>query len=233
MTTKEIQKRKVTMPNSAENLSSTDAGLEHYLALDYPIELVRDEDAYVASHPDLPGCQSFGENPTDAVERLGAIRKLWIQAQLESGRPIPEPTNEEQYSGKFVLRIPKGLHRIADLKAKKQGVSLNAFLSTVLAGAIGYPEPTVGSLDQKEHLPWFSFARSAEVWCPREPETEVWTSQNLNRSGVRRQGHSIAFIGSVASQLATHHKIEYFTEPYEEFHRDPKKHFSRKAHSRV
>src|SRR5260370_38759876 len=85
--------------------------LEYYLSLKCPIEVVEDEGAWVASVPDLPGCNSVGTTVTDAVNNVQEAKELWMKSQFESSGEIPEPTDEGGYSGKFVLRIPRVLHR--------------------------------------------------------------------------------------------------------------------------
>ena len=107
--------------------------LEHYVQQDYPIELVRDEGTWLASLPDLPGCNSYGDTASEAVENVTKVKELWIKGRYESDQPIPEPTEEDDFSGRFVLRIPKGLHRSLAFHAQKQGVSLNHYISHLLS----------------------------------------------------------------------------------------------------
>ncbi|MFZ0992926.1 MAG: type II toxin-antitoxin system HicB family antitoxin [Candidatus Sulfotelmatobacter sp.] len=107
--------------------------LQHYLRLNYPMEVVEDEDGIVATIPDLPGCVSFGETIEGAVRNLKEIKELWIKGRIDSGQPVPEPSDVEDFSGKFVLRIPKGLHKSLDREAKRQGVSLNQYILHLLS----------------------------------------------------------------------------------------------------
>lgn len=116
-----------------KTLSPTTKSLEYYLGLKYPIEVVEDDGAWVASIPDLPGCHSFGDTVEQAVENVQKTKSLWIEGQYEAGASIPEPIEEDQYSGRFVLRIPKVLHRSLAYEAKKQGVSLNHYASHLLS----------------------------------------------------------------------------------------------------
>ena len=51
----------------------------------------------------------------------------WIETKLEGGFPVPQPINDSQFSGKFVLRIPKTLHARLAMEAEKEGVSLNQY----------------------------------------------------------------------------------------------------------
>jgi predicted RNase H-like HicB family nuclease len=104
------------------------------MKLNYPMELVKEGDQFTASYPDLPGCASFGDTPDEAVTELEAVRALWVRGQLEGGNSIPLPSSyEDKFSGKFVIRIPKDLHRLLHLEAGQQGVSLNQYVNYALA----------------------------------------------------------------------------------------------------
>jgi len=114
-----------------------------YLKLPYHITLVRDEDvegdvAWVASVDELPGCISQGDSAEEAAEMIREAMEAWLDVALQHGDPIPQPRRTDQYSGQFVLRIPSGLHQQLDLDARAEGVSLNQFVATLLAGAVGW-----------------------------------------------------------------------------------------------
>jgi predicted HicB family RNase H-like nuclease len=51
----------------------------------------------------------------------------WLEVKIEYGDPIPEPLGDENYSGKFVIRIPKSLHRKLAIEAEQEGISLNQY----------------------------------------------------------------------------------------------------------
>jgi antitoxin HicB len=108
--------------------------IEDYMLLGYPYELVpdRDQGGYFARHPDLPGCTAEGESPQEAVANLDESRRLWIEARLEGGYPIPEPANDE-YRGRISLRIPRSLHASLARVAVRQEMSLNQLLTIILA----------------------------------------------------------------------------------------------------
>ena len=55
--------------------------------------------------------------------------------RLEHRLEIPEPL--AHYSGRVLLRMPKRIHRDAERRAAAEGVSLNQWLSTTIAQAIG------------------------------------------------------------------------------------------------
>lgn len=51
-----------------------------------------DEDqAYIVSVPELPGCMADGKTPEEAVKQAQIVIDLWIESALEDGEEIPEP----------------------------------------------------------------------------------------------------------------------------------------------
>lgn len=108
--------------------------LAHYEKLKYRIEAIEDEDAWVLSVPDLPGCVAYGDTIDEAMVSLRSVKRLWVKGKLDAGLPVPEPTEDlDEYSGKFVLRISRGLHKALQREAKTQRVSLNQYVGQVLA----------------------------------------------------------------------------------------------------
>lgn len=107
--------------------------LEDYLALNYSLEVIaQPEGGYVLQYPDLPGCMTQVDSLQEIGDAAEEIRSLWIETQLEDGVAIPLPSFDEDYSGKFVLRIEKSLHRRLARSAKRDGVSLNQYAGTLL-----------------------------------------------------------------------------------------------------
>lgn len=108
--------------------------------LDYPV-IVRalDEEeggGFLAEVPDLPGCQSDGETPEEAVENVKDAIAAWIATAKRIGRAVPEP-DRSAYSGKWVQRVPKSLHKKLAQHARREGVSLNTLAATLLAEGLG------------------------------------------------------------------------------------------------
>ena len=108
---------------------------EYYMSLPYKIVLYpSSEGGYVAEIPELAGCLTQGDDIQDALEMIEDAKKAWIDIAIHDNREIPEPETEEKYSGKFLVRVPKSLHKELAMRAKKEAVSLNQlatyFLST-------------------------------------------------------------------------------------------------------
>ena len=112
--------------------------LKEALALRYSIELIPDPDGgFVARHPDLPGCVGQGETPDEAVGALDHARASWIEARLRANLAVPVPTIDEEFSGKFLVRLPRSVHGQLVRLAAKENISLNQLVSTVLARHLG------------------------------------------------------------------------------------------------
>ena len=110
--------------------------LSYYLDLKYPITLSQDEENgevyFQAEIPDLPGCGAHGETIEEALKKLDEAKKLWLEVSLERGLTIPEPASEDEFSGKFLLRIPARLHMQLTKAARKENMSLNQYIRSLL-----------------------------------------------------------------------------------------------------
>jgi predicted RNase H-like HicB family nuclease len=102
-----------------------------YLKLPYNINVryVEDESGayYFATVLELDGCMSDGGTFEEACENIREAMEGWIETKLEKGFPVPKPIGDDQYSGKFVVRLPKSLHKRLSIEAEKEGVSLNQY----------------------------------------------------------------------------------------------------------
>lgn len=91
---------------------------------------------YLAEAIYLKGCMADGETIDEAIHNLEDAIVSWIKTAQELGRPIPSPTQEDQCSGKWVIRTPKSLHRKLTELSKKEGVSLNTLIVSLLAEGV-------------------------------------------------------------------------------------------------
>lgn len=131
--------------------------LKYYLGLNYPITIEKyteyDEKEYFAVEiPDLPGCGAGGKTIEEALKNLAAAKRAWIEVSIEKGLDIPEPATEDQFSGKFLLRIPARLHRKLAFNAKKASMSLNQYVRSVIESAIHEDRVIKLLEEQNQHL---------------------------------------------------------------------------------
>jgi antitoxin HicB len=120
--------------------------VEHYVGLPYHLTIVRDDEEkgkpWTATVEELPGCASRGKTPDEALSGVPDAMARWISIALEEGREIPEPKPPTSYSGRLLLRMPRTLHATLTRVAEREGVSLNQFITDVLASAVSWPGAT-------------------------------------------------------------------------------------------
>ena len=51
----------------------------------------KDDKAFIAEVPELPGCMADGQTKAEALHNAEQIAAEWIETAKEQGREIPEP----------------------------------------------------------------------------------------------------------------------------------------------
>jgi antitoxin HicB len=109
--------------------------LEYYMALKYRLEVEEIPDELgggISLSIPLLGRESVvsdGETYDEAKNHLEIIKREFFEYCILQKIEIPEPEEEQEaYSGKFLIRVPKALHRTIAKRAKENGSSLNPFV---------------------------------------------------------------------------------------------------------
>jgi len=58
----------------------------------------KEDDAFIAEVPELPGCMADGKTHKEVIENVDCIIEEWIQTAKEEGRPIPQPKGRLLYA---------------------------------------------------------------------------------------------------------------------------------------
>ena len=115
--------------------------IKYYMKLKYPTQLTEipaeDGGGYLIEIPLLKGCVSDGETITEALNNIEEAKEEWFAYMLENNLSIPEPADISKYSGKFVVRIPKSLHKTISEQSRMEGLSLNQYVANSLAYVAG------------------------------------------------------------------------------------------------
>lgn len=96
------------------------------------VEWSEEDHCYVGTCPGLMLGGIHGGNETKVYKELCQAVDEWIRIHEEDGAPLPEPTAQKEYSGKFVLRVGKELHRELAIDALREGQSLNSYCMRLL-----------------------------------------------------------------------------------------------------
>jgi len=108
------------------------------------VEWSEKDQCYVGSCPGLfyGGCH--GGNEAKVYVELCKIVEENIALYKADGKPLPPPTAGKEYSGKFLLRTGKEIHKALAIRAMKDGKSLNTFCIKALKKAISHFDQLTG-----------------------------------------------------------------------------------------
>jgi RNA polymerase sigma factor (sigma-70 family) len=137
------------VPTSQQSLD-----VAEYLELPYTVAVQSERDGegarWTATIEELPGCAAHGQTPDNAVELLRSAMRSWIEAALAQGREIPVPSGRppkqrasSSHSGRFLVRMSGALHSQLARAAERDHLSLNRFITNVLAASVSSSSATV------------------------------------------------------------------------------------------
>ncbi len=92
-----------------------------------------DGGGWLATVPALPGCMGDGDTAETALADAALAITEWHDAARSLNRDIPGPAT----LGQWRQRVPRSLHEKLKIVAAREGVSLNAYVSNVLAERLG------------------------------------------------------------------------------------------------
>ena len=89
---------------------------------------------YLVEYPDIPGCMSDGETITEAIANGREALRDCLEVFRESGRKPAKPRIE---AAQWHQRLPRTLYSKLTRQAHREGVSINSFVTAIIAEAVG------------------------------------------------------------------------------------------------
>ena len=101
--------------------------LAYYKSLNYKIqvEFSAEDDRWYARIPELWDTLVDAETPVEALQKAFGLKDEILEMAYKEGRDIPLPRPDIEYSGRFLLRVPKTLHAKLAAEAEREGTSIN------------------------------------------------------------------------------------------------------------
>lgn len=100
-----------------------------------------EDQAYIVSVPELPGCMADGKTPEEAVKNAEIIIQEWIECALEDGEIIPEPSLYTTAQEAIKITIQQRVKAACDIAGisqtelgRKLGMSQQTFSSRLKVG---------------------------------------------------------------------------------------------------
>ena len=106
---------------------------DRYLKL---VEWSEEDQCYLGTCPTLFGGGCHGSDETKVYKELCSLVDEWLDVYKKDGIPLPKGIAGKDYSGKFNMRISKGLHKALAIKATQSGDSLNTYCKKLLSEAV-------------------------------------------------------------------------------------------------
>ena len=106
---------------------------DRYLKLVYWSE---EDQVYIGRSPGLFLGGIHGPDEASLYAELVEVVEETIESLEKEGLPLPAPTTDKTYSGKFNLRIGGDLHERLALESIKNGESLNSYCKKVLSQSV-------------------------------------------------------------------------------------------------
>jgi antitoxin HicB len=89
---------------------------------------------YLVEYPDIPGCMSDGDTIQEAIANGREALRDCLEVLRESGRKVPKPSIE---AAQWRQRLPRTLYAKLTRQAQREGVSINSFVTAIIAEAVG------------------------------------------------------------------------------------------------
>ncbi len=141
--------------------------------------LVREsEGEYEITFPELRGCRTSGKTLKEALGNIEEAKAAWIGGTLICGGTIPERSSSLDFSGRFVLRCSRSLHKALSQTAALEGVSLNQFVVQALSEKVGYEQSRKLYQRALDDIKAMSFrAEVVGYWPPLKLDVSMRTAQ--------------------------------------------------------
>ncbi len=99
------------------------------------VEWSEEDQCYIGTCPGLMLGGVHGDAEAEVYRELCQVVEEWIDIYGKDGEALPAQTAGKEYSGKFVLRTGKDLHKVLAIDALRHGESLNAHCVKLLRDA--------------------------------------------------------------------------------------------------
>lgn len=99
----------------------------------YRITWSEDDKEYIGLCIEFPSLSWLSPNQEGALRGIRTAVESVIKDMQQNGESPPAPLSSRSFSGKFVVRIPAGVHRDLVIKAAEEGISLNRLVSAKLS----------------------------------------------------------------------------------------------------
>ena len=100
------------------------------------VEWSEEDGCYVGTCPGLIYGGVHGTDESEVYRELCQAVAEAVELYAADNKPLPPGTADRSYSGRFVLRVDKELHKRLAIRAIRNGESLNSYCKKILKDAV-------------------------------------------------------------------------------------------------
>ncbi len=113
----------------------------------YHITYSPQDSAYIGTVAEFPYLSADGATPSDVYSEIHALVIDAVDILRKEGKEIPHSFSARPYKGNISLRLSPETHRMAIIRAQKEGCSLNQFLTSLIEKNL-YTDSIAMAVDQ-------------------------------------------------------------------------------------
>jgi len=102
----------------------------------YRVEWSEEDGTHIAKCLEFPSLMAHGKTSAEALNEMENVVTEAIIWMEEDGEEIPEPFGVKKYKGNLTLRVTPELHKNLAIKSAEEGISINKFILSRIAGAV-------------------------------------------------------------------------------------------------
>ena len=96
------------------------------------------DNGFIVTVPEFSNLSAFGETYEEAIKSAKEAVEGYVEVLNQEREEVPAPSDLCEYSGQFRLRLTKTQHKELAFQARKEGVSLNSLILSLLAEKNAY-----------------------------------------------------------------------------------------------
>ncbi|MBN1222008.1 MAG: type II toxin-antitoxin system HicB family antitoxin [Candidatus Aminicenantes bacterium] len=98
----------------------------------YKISWSEEDQDYIGLCVEFPSLSWLAASQQEALDGVRKVVADVVQDMISKREFPPPPLSGKKFSGKFMVRIPPGVHRRLAIQAAEEGISLNRLVSDKL-----------------------------------------------------------------------------------------------------
>lgn len=99
---------------------------------EFHIHYSGEDAAFIGSVAEFPYLSADGATPEQAYAEIRSVVEEAVDILAEEGKEAPIPFSEREFKGNISLRLSPETHRMATMRSRQEGCSLNQFLTSLI-----------------------------------------------------------------------------------------------------